>query len=165
MPRPSKTFVSGVVASLVAAAVVGMIQHIREAGKQAPRVYGFSARVGDPDRPTDEGKLIDFFLGHERDTVYLDIRLDPEVAKGFGRASHSEGLRHYSLALSALPAEPLLMDVLFIVKPGDDFFFGVGSDSAGTLRGTFRVTGCVQTGTGWFACDLRALTADAAMAR
>lgn len=119
----------------------------------------FEGWVGDEHEETVDGDLIYFVLDSEGERIYLNLHLGNELADKFEKLGTS-GFRTYSLGLSALPEEPVFMDLHLLVEQGDDFFFGVQSPGTGVLRGTFRVAGCAQTGTGWFSCELQALSAE-----
>jgi hypothetical protein len=121
----------------------------------------FEGSVGDDHEETTDGELIYFVLDSEGERVHMDLSLGHELADEFEKLGTS-GYRTYSLSLSALPEEPVFMELHLLVEQGDDFFFGVQSPGTGVLRGTFHVVGCAQVGTGWFSCELQALRSEGA---
>lgn len=154
--KKSPSFLSAVVASLVAAAIVGLVQHARRSGEDVADVQTFEGWLGDQHHPEADSELIDLVLTSEGERVHLSLKLGHEIADEFAKLG-TFGPRTYLFALSAFPKEPLLMDLYLVVEQGDDFFFGIESPGTGVLRGTFHNVGCAQTGTGWFACELTAL--------
>ena len=158
--KASAPFVSAVAASLVAAAIVGWIQHFRSGGEAPSDVKRFEGWLDERHHPPADADLIDFVLANEGEKVILDLKLGPDIADEFAKISNA-GVRTYSFALMAAPDVSPLMDLHLLVEPGDDFFFAVESPGTAVLRGRFRIVGCAQTGTGWFACKLQALPAEA----
>jgi hypothetical protein len=160
MKASLRSLAKGVAASLIAAAIVGLVHHVRRDGDDSIEAATFQGWLGDHHQPAKDADLIDFVLAHEGERVQLDLHLGPEIADEFDRVAET-ATRTYLLPLSAFPKEPLLMDLHFIVEQGDAFFFGVESPGTAVLRGRFRIVGCAQTGTGWFSCELQTLPAEA----
>jgi hypothetical protein len=107
------------------------------------------------DEVDTEGDLIDFLLAFEGESVQIHLRLGAKIAEEFEKIRGSP--RTYQLALMS-SQNPLMMDLSIVAQEGDDFFFGVASTGTGALRGRFKIVGCVQTGTGWFSCELQAMS-------
>jgi hypothetical protein len=109
------------------------------------------------DEEDTEGDLIDFILSFEGESVQIRLRLGAKIAEDFEKIRGPS--RTYHLALMS-SEDPLLMDLSIAAQEGDDFFFGVASTGTGSLRGKFKIVGCVQTGTGWFSCELQAMSVE-----
>ena len=111
--------------------------------------------LGDRHHPSADADLISAALDNDGATVKLLLHLGPELAADLAKVQ-SEGSRTYGLALVDSEG-PILMDLALNVTDGSEFFFGIQSPNTGILRGTFRVLGCAQTGTGWFSCEFQAV--------
>ena len=138
------------------AGFVGNIDKIWQIGRSSTALH-FEGEIGNGDTESDGLRFIKFLMDNEGKPVTLDIGMTEEQADTFSKPDKDGDSKVYFLEVTGSPTEDLKMDLSIKVGPGADFFFSERSNLSSKFRGSFRVSGCAQTGTGWFDSELRAL--------